>query len=184
VTGGGSTPVQVKGVDGVGTLSNVAQISAGGYHTCALLTNTNSVDCWGYNYSGQLGDDTTTQRSTPVPVKGVGGVGTLSNVTQISAGFYHTCALLSGGTVDCWGDNGIGRLGNGTMANSSTPVSVKGVAGTGTLSNVTQISAGGYHTCALLSDNSVDCWGYNFFGQLGNGEMGHRTTPVSVIGVP
>jgi alpha-tubulin suppressor-like RCC1 family protein len=178
-TADSSTPVQVKDVAGTGTLSHVTQISAGGYHTCALLRD-HTVECWGWNSGGQLGSGTTTQSSTPVQVKGVGGVGTLSNVSQVSAGYSHTCALSSAGTVECWGYNGDGELGNGTTTQSSTPVQVKDVAGTGTLSNVTQISAGRFHTCALQSDNTVVCWGYNGQGQLGNGATADSSTPVQV----
>ena len=164
-------------------VATVPAISAGYSHTCALLSD-HTVECWGYNGEGELGDGTTTDSATPVQVKDVAGTGTLSNVTQISAGYSHTCALLTGGAVECWGYNYNGQLGNGTTTDSATPVQVKDVAGTGTLSNVTQISAGGSHTCALLSDNTVECWGYNGEGELGNGETADRTTPVSVIGIP
>ncbi len=174
-----STPVQVKDVAGTGTLSNVIQISVGAYHSCALLSG-GTVDCWGYNGEGELGNGTTTDSSTPVQVKDVAGTGTLSNVTQISTGYYHTCALLSGGAVDCWGYNYYGELGNGTTTDSHIPVQVKDVAGTGTLSNVTQISTGYYHTCALLTGGTVECWGYNGDGELGNGTTTDSHIPVQV----
>jgi alpha-tubulin suppressor-like RCC1 family protein len=177
----GSTPVQVKGVGGTGTLSNATQISAGGAgpmfseyqsgHTCALLSG-GTVACWGANAYGQLGDGTTTSSPIPVQVKGVGGTGSLSNVIAISAGRYHTCALVTGGTVECWGDNFNGQLGNGAPlygANSTTPVQVKDTGGTNNLTGVSQISAGGSHTCAVLSDQTVSCWGDNAYGQLGSG---------------
>ena len=164
-------------------VATVLAISAGGSHTCAL-SSTGTVKCWGYNGGGQLGNGTTANSSTPVQVKDVAGTSTLSNVTQVSAGGSHSCALLSGGMVECWGYNDDGELGDGTTADSSTPVQVKGVGGTGTLSNVTQISAGSYHTCVLLTDNTVECWGYNYYGQLGNGEIGYRATPAGVIGLP
>ena len=180
---GVATPVQVKDAAGMGTLANVTQINAGYHHTCALLTD-QTVECWGNNGGGQLGNGTTTNSSTPVQVKDAAGTSTLSNVTQVSAGSNHTCALSSGGTVECWGANWDGSLGNGTTTDSSTPVQVKDIAGTGTLSNVTQTSAGYNHTCALLTDHTVECWGYNYYGQLGNGERGYRTTPAGVIGLP
>jgi len=178
-----STPVQVKDIAGTGTLANVTQIITGFTHTCALSSG-GTVECWGYNLYGELGDGTTNQSWIPVQVKDVAGTGTLSNVTQIEAGWYHTCALLTDHAVECWGDNHYGELGDGTTSQSSTPVQVKDVAGTGTLANVTQISAGDSYTCALLTDHTVECWGYNGSGQLGNGEMGYSKTPVSVIGIP
>ena len=176
------TPVQVKGVGGTGTLANVTQISAGFHHTCAF-SSAGTVKCWGFNDSGQLGNGTTTQSSTPVQVKDVAGAGTLSNVTQISAGGSYICALLADNTVACWGDNEYGQLGNGTTADSSTPVQVKDATGTGTLSNVSQISVGHRHTCALLTDHTVDCWGESRYGELGNGARIESLTPVKVKGV-
>jgi len=164
--------------------ATVRETSAGEDHTCAL-SSVGTVKCWGSNSGGQLGNGTHRVSTTPAQVKGVGGTGTLSNVTQISAGNHYTCALLSNHTVECWGDNYDGDLGDGTVNYSSTPAHVKGVGGTGALSNVTQIGAGYEHTCALLADHTVECWGSNYGGELGNGKRGFSAkTPVSVIGIP
>ncbi len=145
----------------------VSQISAGGVHTCALLNN-GSIRCWGYNGSGQLGNSTTTNRTTPVAVNN------LSNVQSISSGFEHTCALLNNGTVRCWGRNDNGQLGDGTTTGRTTSVAVSN------LSNVQSLSAGEDHTCALLNDGTVRCWGRNNYGKLGDGTTTNRTTPVAV----
>jgi len=146
----GSVPSVANG------LSNVIAIAAGEHHTCALL-NDGTVKCWGANWYGQLGDGTTTYRSTPVTVINLGGA-----ANAITAGYYHTCARLTSGMVRCWGNNWYGQLGDGTMTDRTTPVTVSGVSG------VVTLAAGGYHTCALLSDGTAKCWGNNCFGQLGD----------------
>ena len=86
----------------------------------------------------------------------------VTGATQISAADLHSCALVAGGAVKCWGANSYGELGDGTTYSSSVPISVSGVTG------ATQISAGGFHTCALVAGGAVKCWGGNFSGQLGN----------------
>ncbi|WP_297104019.1 RCC1 domain-containing protein [Tessaracoccus sp.] len=161
------TPVTVSGLSGATTLTT----SNG--HTCALLPG-GTVKCWGYNGEGQLGDGTTqdgtTQehRSTPVTVSG------LSGATALTVVDGHSCALLSGGTVKCWGTNWSGQLGDGTTQDRSTPVSVS------ELSGATALTTGSSHTCALLSSGTVKCWGYNGWGRLGDGTTQDRSTPVSV----
>jgi len=111
-----STPADVVGLAG-----GVVAIAAGGAHTCALMdaVHGDGVKCWGQNYFGQLGDGTTIWRLTPVAV-----VGLSSGVTAIAAGGYHTCALTSGGGVKCWGWDGSGQLGLGTITYRTTPVDV------------------------------------------------------------
>ena len=147
-------------------------IAAGQWHACAL-TSGGGVYCWGSNDSGQLGDGTTTQRLTPVAVSGLP-----SGVVSIAAGQYHTCVLTSGGAVWCWGSNGWGQLGDGTMTNRSTPVPVSGLS-----SGVVAIATGGSHTCAVNTFGGLQCWGYNYFGQLGDGTADTRYTPVTVTGM-
>jgi alpha-tubulin suppressor-like RCC1 family protein len=162
-----ATPV---GVSSLG--SDVAAISSGGYHTCAIKTG-GAIKCWGRNIAGELGNGTTTDSSTPVSVSGLG-----SGVASISAGFAHACALTTGGAMKCWGANVYGYLGDGTTTESATPVAVKGLG-----SGVASIFAGGLHTCALMIGGATKCWGYNRWGQVGDGTKRMRTTPVDVIGL-
>jgi len=153
-------------------LLNIAAITAGYAHTCAL-TSGGGVKCWGRNDYGQLGDGTTTERHTPVNVSGLA-----SGVSAIATGMYHTCALTSGGGVKCWGDNEDGQLGDGTTTDRHTPVNVSGLA-----SGVSAIAGGYEHTCALTSGGGAKCWGRNYWGQLGDGTTTDRHTPVNVSGL-
>lgn len=187
-TADSSTPVEVKGVGGSGTLWGVAAVAAGvlplslGEHTCAL-TSDGRVDCWGENSYGQLGDGTETDRSTPVEVKAAEGQGTLTGVEAIAAGGDQTCALTSGGGVDCWGDNEVGQLGDGSTLESATVGPVEAVGGPGALSGMKAIAAGGSQTCALTSGGGVDCWGADKGGQLGDGLTMSSSTPVVAEGM-
>ncbi len=181
--GNGSTvkstlPVAVSGIDGA--TAQATEIATGYAHSCALLAD-KTVKCWGDNSSGQLGNGTTNlvANTTPVAVSGIDG--TTVQATAIAAGYFHTCALLSNKTVKCWGYNGAGQLGNGTTSSSTTPVAVSGIDGT--TEQATAIAAGYFHTCALLADSTVKCWGHNQYGQLGNGATGQSSTPVAVSGI-
>jgi alpha-tubulin suppressor-like RCC1 family protein len=175
-------PVAVKGI------SSAKAISTGATNTTCVLLSGGAIDCWGNNSFGQLGNGKTGGDSpTPVAVKG------LSGAKAVSTGGDHTCALLSGGAVDCWGNNAEGQLGDGptttnggygsSLLSSSTPVAVKGIT------NAIAVSAGLQDSCAVLSGGTVECWGNNFYGQLGNGTTGGTTTasvgttPVAVKGI-
>jgi len=128
-------PVQVLGVNGSGYLKGISQIGRG-YETGCGVSEEGIVYCWGDNFAGQCGDNTSTDRFTPVQVLGVSGSGYLTNIFQIDGGFDHTCALQTDGTVYCWGYNRYGRLGDNTTTNRPTPVQVLGVNGSGFLTDI------------------------------------------------
>jgi alpha-tubulin suppressor-like RCC1 family protein len=153
-------------------LPGVTAISAGSEHTCALLTG-GGVRCWGRNDSGQIGDNTLVNRSTPVSV-----VGLSSGVLRLTSGLLHNCVNLVGGDVRCWGDNTYGGLGDGTFFNRSTPVPVVGLS-----NGITDISAGIGHSCAVRNQTLL-CWGWNSHSQLGDGTFVNRNTPTPVLGIP
>jgi alpha-tubulin suppressor-like RCC1 family protein len=157
-------PAAVKGLAG-----GVVEITAGGSHACARTTRA-AVECWGANRYGQLGDGTETHRLTPVRVRGLAG-----RVVALSAGGRHTCALIATGTVQCWGANYWGQLGDGTYEGRLQAGAVRGLSG-----KAVAISAGRYFTCAVLRSGRVECWGANFLGQLGNDRRAHSSVPMVV----
>lgn len=163
-------PVLVNGV------TTAVQVSAGGEHSCAVLLD-GTVTCWGRNDSGQLGDGTTSPSATPVQVSGI------TTAVQVAAGDLHTCALLKDGTVKCWGDDGDGELGNGHAGNgqsSSLPVAAEIFP----THPATEISAGGFDTCVLMQDHTINCWGQADHGQLGNGvKFPEDSSPVRVSNI-
>jgi alpha-tubulin suppressor-like RCC1 family protein len=177
------TPVTVVGVEGIGILSNVVAITAGEAHTCALLAN-GRASCWGVNQTGQLGEGSFFFGGGGRPTPGT--VINLSNAVAITAGFFHTCALIADGTAKCWGTNVKGELGIGTFQDNpfgfeTAPVPVRDV------SRAVAIAAGGAHTCAVLADSTAKCWGLDNHGQLGDRVRTDDLTdyefiPVAVIG--
>jgi len=172
-------PLQIKGAGGIGYLSDISQVSAGTHHSLFLKTD-GTVWSVGRNTEGQLGDNTVTTRKLIVQVKGPGGVGYLTDITQISAGSYYSLALKSDGTVWAWGVDDYGQLGDNAIANQSAPVQVKGPGGVGYLTGISQIAAGMYHSLASKSDGTAWSWGRGTYGQLGNGLFIDTLTPVQV----
>lgn len=158
--------------DVLGLSSGVIDIAAGSNHTCAITT-TGGVKCWGDNFSGQLGDgESETEQATPVDVLGL-----TSGVTHVSAGGDFACAIQAG-AAKCWGVNGVGQLGDGTVTDKTAPVMVSGLA-----SGVTQLDAGGGHACAV-HNGAAKCWGFGLLGQLGNASAGFiNPAPLEVSGL-
>jgi alpha-tubulin suppressor-like RCC1 family protein len=154
------------------------QVAAGLDHTCGA-TPAKDAYCWGSNFFGQLGDGTTTFRSTPVAV--AGGL----RLSRVAAGERHGCGLTQDHRAYCWGANFSGQLGNGTSSGpeicNRTPCSTRPVPVVGGL-RFHQVSAGGFHTCGVILGNLAYCWGFNTVGQLGDGTTTFRSTPVAVVG--
>jgi alpha-tubulin suppressor-like RCC1 family protein len=147
-------------------------IAAGPRHTCALL-NDDSVKCWGWNQYGQLGLGDNTNRNAPEATPVALGAG----AKAISAGFFHTCALLVDSTVKCWGVNGYGQLGMGDNTARTAPAATPVALGAGAKA----IASGHSHTCVVLDDNTVTCWGWNEWWQLGLGDKTDRNEPTPVL---
>ena len=171
---GRGTFTMAETVGPVGSLSSAVTVAVGASHSCALLAN-GQVKCWGsffYSQAGFTPSGLSSQIATPALVPGI------SNAVALVAGQNHTCALRADGTVACWGRNGLGELGSGSAgADRAMPATVFG------LSNVVALAAGGRHTCALLAQGGVRCWGANVDGQLGGGNTVATTALVPVAGI-
>jgi len=183
----------------LGTGRRAISISVGTNHTCALLDNA-SVKCWGFNTYGQLGIDNNTHMGDGsgemALLTGI-NLGTGRTATAISVGSNHTCALLDNASVKCWGENDRGQLGIGNNTGNNLRIGddsgemaqLTGI-NLGTGRTATAISAGGTHTCALLENASVKCWGNNGYGKLGidnsttmgddSGEMGDNLPSINL----
>jgi alpha-tubulin suppressor-like RCC1 family protein len=163
-----NSPVNISSISP--NVNNIIQIAANNANSMALRSD-GTVWSWGGNWSGQIGDGTTTQRNSPVQVSG------LTGMTAISVGFGHNMALKNDGTVWAWGDNERGQLGDGTTTQRTTPVQVSG------LTNVIAIGAGANESYALKADGTVWAWGWDNYGQLGDGTTTNTTSPIQVHGL-
>jgi alpha-tubulin suppressor-like RCC1 family protein len=164
VSGGAGVDIPAPVIGGF----TFASLSAGGAHTCGILTS-GLTYCWGNGEGGQLGTNSTVARFEPAPITGE------HLFTQISSSTAaHTCGIKANGEAWCWGFGQYGRLGNGATTQRNVPTLVSGGL------TFTSISAGGGHTCGLVTDGSAYCWGLNSRGQLGDGTFTDRSVPVLV----
>ena len=176
-----AVPVAINTTSGTSALygKTVVAISAGDSH-CMTLCSDGSVMTWGANVNGQLGNNSNSSTSI-VPMATKYGALASRTVVAIAAGYSHSLALCSDGTVASWGDNTGGALGNGTNVSINVPVGVV-LSGIPAFSGKTVASlAAGYHfSLALCTDGTVLSWGYNAFGQLGDATTTARNQPVAV----
>lgn len=159
-------------VQPVGLGAGVTDIVNGGVHACAVQNG--GVKCWGLNTAGQVGNGTATP-AVNSPASAIG----ISTAVGVAAGGAHSCALLSNGSVSCWGLNQEGELGigNQTLNNVTTPTALTGLTGQ------VEIRSGVQHVCALGGDETIRCWGINTYGQLGSGDTIRQFSPVLVLGL-
>jgi alpha-tubulin suppressor-like RCC1 family protein len=170
-------PVQANGT--TAPLTGAVEVAAGDYHTCARLTD-GTVACWGLDDQGQLGFG-------GIGGPGCGNVGCntsaylahdLAGVVALAAGGDETCAALADATVACWGEDTFGEIGDGVAGAAVTvPIAVS------SLGDVTAISVGDAHACALVASGAVGCWGANQAGELAVDGGGISTTPVQILGL-
>ncbi len=163
------------GTDSQGTNLRPVQVALGRAHTCVLL-NDDSVKCWGDNNSGQLGNGTT-GTDVDQPAATAVNLGTDRTAVAIAAGGDHTCALLDNNELKCWGENGNGQLGIGTNADANAP----GAAANFGSQTAVAMALGDSHTCALLNNDELKCWGKGDDGQLGQGGMSDTNAPGTEV---
>ncbi|MGI5167243.1 RCC1 domain-containing protein [Spirillospora sp. CA-253888] len=175
------TPTTVLAPDGRKPLTGVQAIAVDGRTELALRKN-GEVLAWGANTYGMVGDGTTKNRPLPVPVRGLDGAPKLTGVSRLSIGGQHGMALLRDGRVASWGRNELGQLGSGDRTGRLTPGLVTGPGGKGALDGVVAISSAEKHNYALRRDGTLVSWGNNTAGQLGDGTLAVRTSPVPVKG--
>ncbi|MEI6092988.1 MAG: Ig-like domain-containing protein [bacterium] len=171
-----STPVQV--VTASGALTGITVISAGLSHNLAIRGSDGSVWAWGYNNAGQLGDATTVNKLVATQVKGPDTGGFLLNVSKVSAGYTHSLAIKTDGTVWGWGSNALYQVGDGTLTNRTQPVQIT------SLSNniAVDIRAAAEHSVVLTTSNTIKVWGANFYGQMNMGVI-NQIAPTSLSSV-
>jgi alpha-tubulin suppressor-like RCC1 family protein len=157
----------------LGTGRTAVSVSVGVEHTCAILDN-GDLKCWGHDKYGQLGDGAPSGPSpgggyvyTTAPSSTAIDLGTGRTAVAVSAGEQHTCAILDNGDLKCWGGNGAGQLGDGSNSQRTTPPSTAIDLGTGR--TAVAVDAGDDHTCAIFDNGDLKCWGYDYYGQLGDG---------------
>jgi alpha-tubulin suppressor-like RCC1 family protein len=150
------TPVAVSGITTATAINGVGYAAA-----CALLAD-QTVQCWGINERGQLGNGTGKPSLVPTPVTGI------TDALGVATGAESACAIVTGGKVKCWGE----------LVNTTTPVEIAGVQ------NATALTVGKLQGCAVIQDGSLRCWGSNEYGQLGDGTARSSAAAVRVLGFP
>ncbi|MGL6289892.1 MAG: fibronectin type III domain-containing protein, partial [Silanimonas sp.] len=168
----GSVQINARAAIIPGLESGVRGVALAPSHRCAVLAN-GGVRCWGFNAAGQLGDGTTIQRGVPVAVLGLGGP-----ARMVAVGYSHSCAVVEGRGVQCWGLNTSGQLGSGGFGSRSAPITVAGLG-----ADIAEVRADRDATCARSSSGAVSCWGRNEDGSIGDGDAEANPTPSDVVGL-
>ncbi len=170
-----SKPVKVAAPEGAPEGMTFTSVSAGRYHSLAIGSDGN-IYAWGQGEYGQLGNDNTSDQSTPVKVTAPEGAPEGMTFASVSAGEYHSLAIGSDGNTYAWGQGEYGQLGNDNTSDQSTPVKVTAPEGM----TFASVSAGGLHSLAIGSDGNTYAWGSGYHGQLGNDNSSAQSTPVAV----
>jgi alpha-tubulin suppressor-like RCC1 family protein len=177
-----NAPVAVEVNAGGTLLTGATSLGSDTIGFCAVL-GTNGIDCWGDNSYGEVGNGialnpSTIRYATPVTTPLSASSVTGADFANVEAA---NCALLTAGGVDCWGYNDYGQLGdgNGSELDNPVPQKVHGVGTSSVVSNAISLEGSGGTFCAVVTSGQVDCWGYNFTGELGNGGPTNSPVPIA-----
>ena len=180
--GGGSDSQIVEGITALSDSTTAVDLDTDFFHSC-VATRNGSAMCWGISGFGQLGKGTAAPSALPAVVSGIDGSSDAATAVEVALGENSSCARMGAGTVKCWGSNSSGQLGDGSKTQRNSPVSVSGITGVDDATTAVDVSAGGVHTCAVMANGTVKCWGAGFFGLLGDGLGTESLVPVAVSGL-
>ena len=152
----------------IGTDSDWKFITMNNNGSSFAIKNNGTLWAWGYNFYGQLGDGTTTNKTIPTQV------GTATDWKTVTAGYYHIMAIKNNGTLYSWGYNDYGQLGDGTITQKNSPTQI------GTASDWKSVVTGSLYSMAIKNDGALWAWGSNNKGQLGDGTTTNKTTPIRI----
>ena len=158
-------------------IESAGKISISSNFACGIFGDIN-LKCWGYNTLGQLGIGSTISQTTPQTVNL--GIGRTATAFSLGLSGTNACATLDNGSLKCWGRNTYGELGIGGTTGYSVVYTTPQAVDLGTGRTAVSVSMGGSHTCAILDDGSLKCWGQGSSGQLGIGSVADSTIPQSV----
>jgi len=162
-----NTPTLIDSFGG----EKIVAASLGLYHSSAI-TETGKLYIWGYNGYGQVGDGTTTQRNTPTLIDAFNG----EKVVAVSLGYYHSSAITETGKLYTWGHNGYGQVGDGTTTQRNTPTLIDSFGG----EKIVSVSLGTHHSSTITETGKLYIWGYNDYGQVGDGTTTNKTIPTLI----
>lgn len=172
-------PVDITTNFNLGSGEKINQISLGSNHSAALTSN-NRVFAWGYNQAGQIGNNTTTNLSTPTEITSNFGLIGDEKIEKILLGEFHSAALTSTHRVFFWGMNTVGQLGDGSTTNRIVPTDITSSFNLHVSESVLDLFLGSAHSAALTSENRIFTWGNNASGQLGDGTNQRKSLPTEI----
>jgi len=174
-----SVPTEITNQFSLFSGETITQVSLADYHSSAI-TSSGRIFTWGANWVGQLGDGTTIDKSTPTEITNQLSLFSGETVTQVSLGYDYSSAITSRGRIFTWGYNFNGQLGDGSWTNKSTPIEITNQFSLFSGETITQVALGYTHSAAITSIGRIFTWGYNLYGQLGDGTTDNQSVPTEI----